>query len=183
MLENISRRLRIAHLIYSPAVGGSEMVAADICDNLDRSVFDPLILFMYQGPGLMPEILSGRNIATYNLNHTRIKRLFGPILSFKALVGLKIDILHVHHVPFWQRIWQAAKLAKIPVVLTEHSKYFISRSNKLQEASRRAAEAVNYFTTVSQDLKDYFVKEIGIPDGINYCNSQWSGYSPFCSRA
>ena len=128
--------VRVAHLIYSPAVGGSEMVAADICNNLDRSIFDPLILFMYQGPGLMPEILSNRNIATYNINQTRVKRLFGPLLSYKALVGLKIDILHVHHVPLWQRIWLAAKLAKVPVILTEHAKYSISRSNKLQEACR-----------------------------------------------
>src|SRR4030042_3403126 len=111
--------VRVAHLIYSPAVGGSEMVATDICSQLDRSIFDPLILFMYQAPGLMPEILSNRNIATYNLHQTRVKRLFGPLLSYKALVGLKIDILHVHHVPLWQKIWQAAKLAKIPVVLTE----------------------------------------------------------------
>jgi len=140
------------------------MVAADICDNLDRSIFDPLILFMYQVPGLMPEILSDRSIATYNLNQTRVKRLFGPLLSFKALVGLKIDILHVHHVPLWQRIWRTAKLAKIPVVLTEHAKYSISRSNKLQEACRKAAGTANCFTTVSKDLKDYFVKEIGIPE-------------------
>jgi glycosyltransferase involved in cell wall biosynthesis len=112
----------------------------------------------------MPEILSNRDVATYNLNQTRIKRLFGPLLSFKALVGLNIDLLHVHHVPLWQNIWKAAKLAKIPVVLTEHAKYSISRSNRLQEACRRAAEAVNCFTTVSKDLQDYFVKEIGIPE-------------------
>jgi glycosyltransferase involved in cell wall biosynthesis len=158
------RRLRIAHLIYSPVVGGSEMIAADICGQLDRSVFDPFILFMYQAPGLMPEILSSRNIATHNLNQTRVMRLFGPLLPFKALVRLKIDLLHVHHVPLWQRIWQAAKLAKIPVVLTEHAKFSISRSSKLQKACRRAAGAVNCFTTVSKDLKNYFVKEIGIPD-------------------
>jgi len=164
VFENIPRRLRIAHLIYSPAVGGSEMVAADVCNNLDRSIFDPLILFMYQGQGLMPEILSDRSIATYNLNQTRVKRLFGPLWSFRALVGLKLDILHVHHVPLWQKIWLAAKLAKVPVILTEHAKYSISRSNRLQEACRRAAGVVNCFTTVSEDLKNYFVKEIGIPE-------------------
>jgi glycosyltransferase involved in cell wall biosynthesis len=161
--EKIPKRLHIAHLIYSPAVGGSEMVVADICDKLNRSIFEPLILFMYQAPGLMPEILSNRNIAAYNLNRTRVKRLFGPLLSFKALVGLKIDLLHVHHVPLWQRIWQAAKLAKIPVVLTEHAKYSISRSNRLKEVCRKAAGAADCFTTVSKDLKNYFVKEIGIP--------------------
>jgi glycosyltransferase involved in cell wall biosynthesis len=164
VVEEIRKRLRIAHLIYSPAVGGSEMIAADICARLDRSIFEPLVLFMYQAQGLMPEILSQRNIATYNLKQTRVKRLFGPLLLYKTLVGLRIDILHVHHVPLWHKIWRPTKLAKIPVILTEHAKYSISRSNKLQEACRGAAKTVSCFTAVSKDLKDYFVKEINIPE-------------------
>lgn len=165
MFENIPRHLRVAHLIYSPVVGGSEMIAAEICSNLDRSTFDPLILFMYQGAGLMPEILNTRNIPTYNLNQIRIKKLLGPFLSSITLKKLRIDILHVHHVPNWLHIWKSARIAKIPaVVLTEHAKYSISRSNKLQRACRKAAKKVNCFTTVSNDLKNYFVKEIGISE-------------------
>jgi glycosyltransferase involved in cell wall biosynthesis len=163
--KNIPRRLRVAHLIYSPALGGSEMIAAEICSHLDRSVFDPMILFMYDGPGMMPEILKARNIPAYNLNHTRIKRLLGPLFAAMSLVRLRMDILHVHHVPLWQRIWPAARIAKIPVViLTEHAKYSISRSTELQEGCRKAAKLVDCFTTVSEDLKNYFVKEIGIPE-------------------
>lgn len=164
MLENIPSHLRVAHLIYSPAVGGSEMIAANICGQLDRSLFDPLVLFMYQGPGPIPEILRSRNIPTYHINQTRIKRLLGPFFSVNALARLRIDILHVHHVPNWLHIWRRARLAKIPVVvLTEHAKYSISRSNKLQEACRRAARLADCFTAVSEDLKNYFVKEIDIP--------------------
>ena len=140
------------------------MIAANICGQLDRSLFDPLVLFMFQGPGPMPEILRARNIPTHSLNRTRMKRLFGPIFSTILLVNLRIDILHVHHVPLWQNIRQAAKLAKIPLILTEHAKYSISRSNRLQEACRRAAKLADCFTVVSEDLKNYFVKEICIPE-------------------
>ena len=165
MSKNIPRRLRVAHLIYSPAVGGSEMIAANICNQLDRSMFDPIVLFMYPGSGPIPEILKARNIPTYHINQTRIKRLLGPFLSIIALARLKIDILHVHHIPNWLHIWRAARLAKIPVViLTEHAKYSISRSNKLQEACRWAAGLADCFTAVSEDLKNYFLKEIGIPE-------------------
>lgn len=164
MIENIQKRLRVAHLIYSPAVGGSEMIAANICGQLNRSLFDPIVLFMYQGSGPMPEILKARNIPTYHINQTRIKRLIGPFFSVNALARLRIDILHVHHVPNWLHIWRPARIAKIPVlILTEHAKYSISRSNKLQEACRRAARLADCFTAVSEDLKNYFVKEIDIP--------------------
>jgi glycosyltransferase involved in cell wall biosynthesis len=165
VLENIPSHLRVAHLIYSPVVGGSEMIAAEICSHLDRSIFEPIVLFMYEGQGLMPGILSAHNVATYNLKQTRIKRLLGPFLSVNALARLRIDILHVHHIPNWLHIWRPARIAKIPVVvLTEHAKYSISHSEKLQDASRRAAKSVDCFTTVSKDLKNYFINELGISE-------------------
>jgi glycosyltransferase involved in cell wall biosynthesis len=80
-----------------------------------------------------------------------------------ALRRLRLDILHVHHVPLWLRIRRAAKWAGVSrIVLTEHAKFSISRSPVLQEACRRAAEAVSCFTVVSEDLKDYFVSELGV---------------------
>ena len=140
------------------------MIAANICNHLDRSIFEPLILFMYPGSGSMPEILNALNIPSYHLNRTRMKRLFGPIFTTISLLNLKIDILHVHHVPLWQNIRHAAKLAKIPIILTEHAKYSISRSNRLQEACRQGAKSADCFTAVSENLKNYFVKELGIQE-------------------
>jgi glycosyltransferase involved in cell wall biosynthesis len=119
---------------------------------------------MYSGAGPMPGILRALNIPDYSLNRTRMKRLFWPIYSAISLFDLKIDILHVHHIPLWQNIRQGAKLAKIPIILTEHAKYSISCSNELQNACRRAARSVDCFTVVSEDLKLFFVKELGIQD-------------------
>ena len=164
MINTYKNRLRVAHLIYSRAVGGSEMVAANICNHLDRSMFDPLILFMYPGSGPMPEILKSLNIPSHHLNRNRIKRLFGPIFTTISLLNLKIDILHVHHVPLWQNIRQGAKLSKIPIILTEHAKFSITRSNRLQEACRKAARSADCFTVVSENLKNYFVNELGIQE-------------------
>ena len=41
-----SARIRVAHLIYSPAIGGSETFAIEVCSGLNTSVYDPIILFL-----------------------------------------------------------------------------------------------------------------------------------------
>ena len=50
-------KMRVAHLIYSTSVGGSEMLAANICARLNRDMFEPVILFLYETGGGMPEVL------------------------------------------------------------------------------------------------------------------------------
>ena len=160
-----TRRMRVAHLIYSPALGGSEMCAAEICSRLDRSRFHPLVLFMYPAEGPMAEVLAARNVESVGLGMTRVRRLLGPLLPAVALRRLGIDLLHIHHVPLFLRIRRAARLAGIrKVVFTEHAKFSISRSPLLQDACRLAADTVSCFTVVSDDLKRYFTSELGIPD-------------------
>lgn len=159
-----SALLRVAHLIYSPALGGSEMCAAEICARLDRSQYDPRVLFMYRAAGPMPGILATRCVECVSLGSTRVRRLLGPLLPAVALRRLRLDVLHVHHVPLWIRIRRAAKWAGVRhIVLTEHAKFSISRSPLLQDACRRAAETVSCFTVVSENLKDYFVSDLGVP--------------------
>lgn len=140
------------------------MVAAEICSRLDRSAYDPMVLFMYPGRGSMPELLDKRGLPFHNLKRTKRRRVMGPFLPAFALRRLKIDLLHVHHIPLLMAIMPAAKLAGIhSVVFTEHAKFSISRSQKLQKACRTLGVSVDSFTTVSSDLKSYFVNELGIP--------------------
>ncbi len=177
--------IRIAHLIYSPAIGGSEMVAVNICSNLDTSKFHPMVLFMYKAKGPLEEILSERGISSHHLDRSYARRLFGPFLLALSLASLKIDVLHVHHVPLLMAIKHAAKLAGIKgIVLTEHAKYSISRSLKMQSECRKAADYLHgSFVSISDDLKAYFVNELGIDankiiviqngvDSAKYCPGQ-----------
>ncbi|MEN8136797.1 MAG: glycosyltransferase [Thermodesulfobacteriota bacterium] len=156
---------RIAHLIYSRKIGGSEMVAAHVCSNLDRNRFDPMVLFMYRSSGAMPEVLSRLGVPCHGFEMTRFSFLLRPFIVARVLSRLRIDILHVHHIPLYKRVSLGVKFSRVKgVVFTEHAKYSISRSEKLQEACRRAAGQVKFFTTVSEDLKKYFVSELDIPD-------------------
>ena len=141
------------------------MVAANVCKHLDRRRFDPLVLFFYQSTGSMPEILNNLGVESHGLEIMRRHIFIRPFIVASALNRLGIDILHVHHVPLYNRVANGLKLSRVKgVVLTEHAKYSISRSGRLQQASRRAAGSVNFFTTVSSNLKNFFTAELGIPE-------------------
>lgn len=158
-----SNHIRVAHLIYSSSMGGSEMLASEISGRLDRRVFHPLCIFMYPGDGKMRQLLHSNSVDVFELQYSRLRRCFGPLFPYALLSRIKPTILHVHHVSLFANILPAARLARIPhIVLTEHANRSISRSPKLQEASLKAAELVGCFTAVSHNLKNYFVKEIGI---------------------
>jgi glycosyltransferase involved in cell wall biosynthesis len=157
---------RIAHVIYSQAQGGSEMAAANICSRIDRQRFDPVVLFLYDTEGPMPAFLTERGIEWHRLSHTRLSRLTGPFRLIMRLRRLGVDLLHVHHVPAFsalEGVWRRAGVRKL--IVTEHAKFSISRSPRLQEACRRAAGSAHGFTVVSHDLKQYFVGQLGIPAG------------------
>jgi glycosyltransferase involved in cell wall biosynthesis len=157
-------RCRVAHLIYSRHIGGSEMVAASVCNNLDLARFSPVVLFMNRSSGPMPEVLDRLAVAHHGLEMTRFSFLTRPFTVARVLNRLKVELLHVHHVPLYRRVAMGARMSRIKgIVLTEHAKYSISRSTKLQAACRSAAKHVSHFTTVSTDLKGYFVSELGIP--------------------
>jgi glycosyltransferase involved in cell wall biosynthesis len=155
---------RVAHLIYSKKIGGSEMVAANVCANLDRDFFDPMILFMYKSTGAMPDVLSDLGVACSGFELTRFSSIFSPLIIASVLNRLHIDILHVHHIPLYMKSALGVRLSRVKgVVFTEHAKFSISKSVQLQKACWSAIRNVDFFSTVSDNLKQYFVNELGMP--------------------
>ncbi len=141
------------------------MVAAGVCSNLDRTRFDPVVLFMDKSTGPMPEILTRLSVPFDGFDMTRLSRPLRPLIVAWVLNRLKIDVLHVHHLPFYTRTAFGARLAGVKgVVFTEHSKHELSQSQRLQNDCRKAARTAAHFTVVSAELKAFFVNELGIPD-------------------
>ncbi len=164
MRKQETTKRRIAHLIYSQKVGGSETVAANICSHLDRNCFDPMVLFFYKSHGSMPDILSHLGVPYHGFNICRKNILFRPFLIASLLNRLKIDILHVHHVPLYKGVANGVRFSKVKgVIVTEHAKFSISKSLQLQAACKNTAQAVKFFTVVSENLKKYFVEQLDIP--------------------
>lgn len=161
--ENQMKTCRVAHVIYSRHVGGSEMVAANICSQLDQSIFSPLIFFMKKSTGEMPQFLDQMGIPHYGFEMGRFSTVYRTLKIAILLNKLDISILHVHHIPLLKQVLLGARLSGVKgIVFTEHAKYSITRSNALQKACRAAPRKVSYFTTVSEDLKSYFVSELGM---------------------
>ena len=160
-------KIKVGHLIYSKKVGGSEIVAANVCSALDRSQFDPLVLFMLKSQGEMSQILHELYVPCKCLNLPWRPLPFESLYIAHLLNRLRVDILHIHHIPLYLRVIKAVKMSRVRgVVFTEHAKYSIEKSKKLQNACRLAAQQANAFTTVSADLKEYFVRELNLSDDL-----------------
>ncbi len=141
------------------------MVAAGVCANLNREKFDPMVLFMHKSTGKMPEMLDTMGVNSHGLDLTRFSFLLRPLIVASVLNRLKIDILHVHHVAFYRQVAAGVRLSRVKYVLvTEHSKYNIVKYSHLQDACRKAAAAAAFFTVVSEELKEYFVRQLHIPE-------------------
>jgi glycosyltransferase involved in cell wall biosynthesis len=158
------KKYRVAYLIYSRMVGGSEMVAANLANHLDRNVFDPIILFLYPEPGEMEEILLRLNIPSFRCDMTRWKKPFRFFFLSRIMKNLAVDILHIHHVALYSVTEPCLYFSCLKgVVVTEHAGYSISRSADLQSSCRRAALKTDFLTVVSENLKKYFVDSLAIP--------------------
>lgn len=161
--------LRVAHAIYSHAVGGSEMCAAQICANLDPDKFKPSVVFIYPHHGPMPEILEAQNIPSYDLGRRRLNRFVWPFLAGTTLRKQKIDIVHVHHLAFLPIMAAAARFAGIRhIVFTEHSIFGHEHKKRLQRIMPRIPDMAHVTTVVSEGIRRFLVDKGNLdPEGIS----------------
>lgn len=174
--KKMKSKLRVAHLIYSKMVGGSEMVAANICSHLDRTRFEPLVFFLYDKPGTMDEVLAGMGIPSYEIGFGRFTKWLKRLQLPGLLRKYNVDILHIHHVPLYSAIETSLHRAGLRgVIVTEHACFSISNSLFLQEKARTMVERVDGVTVISGKLKNYFVDSLRvdgnrirvIPNGVD----------------
>ncbi|HEX4824877.1 MAG TPA: glycosyltransferase [Candidatus Polarisedimenticolaceae bacterium] len=163
-----ARPVRVGHLVYCRILGGSEAVAAEICRGLDSRSYAASVVSMVDGPGVLPRYLEEKGVAFHRLRNFGFRRRLNPLYLAAKLRRLRFDVLHVHHVPLFADVYRAARLAGVSVIgCTEHAKLSISRSAILQNEVRRAAHVADFFVTVSEDLKRYFVDDLSVrPESI-----------------
>ncbi len=161
-------KLKIAHLIYSQEIGGSETVALNICSHLDRSLFEPLVLFLYERQGgPMGELLTKQQIPWHCLKMNRWKRLLRPWLIARTLKRLEVDILHIHHLNFYLQVRKGADIAGLKgTVLTEHSYRQLHDNPVMQAKLQQAAKEVDFFTVISRKMQNDFVHNFGVNSSL-----------------
>ncbi|MCX8082800.1 MAG: glycosyltransferase [bacterium] len=91
-MEDRQKLIRIAFLIPSSEIGGTERMLLLMLDNLPADMFYPPVVFTLKGYGKFPEELKKRGVKTYTFNLK--SRPFDFIKLFYCIKKESPDILH-----------------------------------------------------------------------------------------
>ena len=112
------KKIRILECIRQGQVGGGESHIISLSLNLNKDLFEPIVLSFTDGP--MIALLQENNIET----HIIFTQKPFNILIWKQVKNLllrkKIDIVHAHGTRANSNVFWAAKSLNIPLIYTIH---------------------------------------------------------------
>jgi glycosyltransferase involved in cell wall biosynthesis len=157
------KRINLLEIIYTLGFGGAERLAATICQNLDRELFDPKVCGLYGEDGPLTESLNQSKIPSFFLKgETMTKPIFLKAI-YDSIKRENVTLIHVHGFYLLLQCLLPAKLAGVKIVYTEHANFTIKRFRKYSLLASIFPYFVDRMTTVSGHLKDYFVNELKVP--------------------
>lgn len=162
------KRIKILESIREGNVGGGETHVLDLCTNLDKEKFEPIVLSFTAGP--MIDELKQRNIKT-KIIHT--KRAFDWTVWNEVKNFIKdeeIDIIHAHGTRANSNLFWAAKKLKLPLIYTVHGWSFHIDQKFYMRKIREFSEK---FLTAKSD-KVICVSKSNEQDGKNLFNMKRS---------
>lgn len=173
---NSPKKIRVLETIRQGLIGGGETHLLDLVENLDKQVFDPVVLSFTDGP--MVERLKGMGIPTHII-HTEKPFDFSKWNQVKRLMEAeKIELVHAHGTRAHSNVSWAARKLSLPVVYTVHGWSFhdnqsfpLKNLRVLGEKylTRKASVNISVSQSVHDSGKKYFssYESIVIPNGIN----------------
>ncbi len=113
-----SMKIRILESIRQGLIGGGETHLLSLVENLDKSLFEPVVLSFTEGP--MVDRFREMNITTHVIPtlHPFDLRVWPKVLSFAK--NQEIDLVHAHGTRAASNTFQAAKSLNVPLVYTIH---------------------------------------------------------------
>jgi len=156
----VSEKKVILHLSETSEPGGSETVLAYIAKNLDSGRYDSLVCLLSEGwlTGYLRQLG-----VRYEIIENRLS--YDPLFLIK-LVRLikreKVALVHAHE--FMMNVYGsvAARLAGTPMIGTIHGKVYFTEKRSRIAAYKLAVAASSRIIAVSEDLKKYFMENIGL---------------------
>jgi len=153
------RPIRVMHVVRTLATGGTESVVRRLLSGLDPDRFQQSLCTLISAPGFQPP-------DTICLDRTAGEPAFLVPQLTRIFARERPDIVHSRN---WATIESviAAKLARVSVVVhSEHGRDLNTMGR--QPWRRRVLRRVSYACAdrvfcVSQELKDYYSREIGLP--------------------
>ena len=160
------KRIRIAQILSTLEYGGSERLAGVLSYSVDKKKFEARVVGLLGGGPLTME-LTGHNISFDFFEGSNVieRRVLLPIRVYNYLYKNHIDIVQVHGSYPLTRIIIAAKFAGARVIYTEHAKRSLQKSDRLRYMTKAACLLCDGIVVVSDNLKEYFIKEIGVDGG------------------
>ncbi|MFA5012070.1 MAG: glycosyltransferase family 4 protein [Ignavibacteria bacterium] len=156
-------KIKILETIRQGNIGGGESHVLDLVLNLNKEVFEPVILSFTDGP--MVEKLRSANIKTYVVHTEKpfdkgVRGKVGEIFDNE-----KFDLIHAHGTRALSNTYYIAEKRKVPIIYTVHGWSFHPDQNFLVKKLRIISER---FLIKRTDLT-IVVSEANMREGIKYC--------------
>ncbi len=171
-----TKKIRVLETIRQGQIGGGESHLLDLVENLDKELFDPVVLSFTEGP--MVDRLQQMNIPVHVI-YTEKPFDFTVWPKVKQfLIDQKIELVHAHGTRANSNVLPSARDLKLPIVYTIHGWSFHDDQNFLLKRLRILGEKyltnrTNVNISVSKSNQEaarkYFseFKSVIIPYGIN----------------
>lgn len=132
------KKIKILEGIRQGKIGGGESYLLSLVENLDRNLFEPVVLSFTDGP--MVERLKNQGIKVYVI-HTEKPFDFTVWKKVKNLIEKEqIDIVHAHGTRANSNMFWAARKAGVPLIYTCHAWSFHLDQNPLKKKLRVLSE-------------------------------------------
>lgn len=158
------KRIRVLECIRQGKIGGGESHLLSLMENIDRTVFDPVVLSFTDGP--MISSLEKIGVKTEVIHTERPFDVTKWKLIKKWMKKQNVDLVHAHGTRAGSNVLWAARSLKIPLIYTIHGWSFHNDQKPIVKKVRMLGE--KYLTgrstlniSVSQSNKESGEKSFG----------------------
>ena len=155
------KKIRVLECIRQGQIGGGESHLLSLSANLDKNIFEPIVLSFTDGP--MIDMLKKMGIETHIIYTEKPFNIFIWKKVKKLVKEKNIDIIHAHGTRANSNVFRAAKSLHIPLIYTIHGwsfhddqKFFIKKFRILSEKFLTSRSDINI--AVSESNKQTGIK-------------------------
>jgi glycosyltransferase involved in cell wall biosynthesis len=141
----IKSKIRILECIRQGQIGGGESHLLSLSTNLDKGVFEPIVLSFTDGP--MIDMLKEKGIQTHIIFTEKPFNIFIWRKVKKLIKENAIDIIHAHGTRANSNVFWAAKSLNIPLIYTIHGWSFHDDQKPLVKKFRILSEKFRSFSS------------------------------------
>jgi len=162
--NQMKEKIRIIHILPYLEGGGSERVVFNLIMNLDRSRFEPIIIYFFDdlyGNYRKDYINIGIKVQCINEPRSILSSFIYPKMLIREILRYNPSIIHIHS-GCWYKASLAAKFSGVKrVIYTEHGR-FEHEPFSLIILDNVASLFTDEVISVSDELKLYFQKFLKI---------------------